>query len=120
MNNTNAVSGKASKDGSVPVDTPVSREQRQALVWAHQARSLQQQNPLVANLGVISGDLMSFAHGLAPALQSGIERGLTSAESHRGFTHLAEFYLKVVRQIDRLAQIERQLSAPAGEQEKGG
>jgi hypothetical protein len=83
-----------------------------ALVRAFQAQAARRPDPLAANLGVISGDLMGFAHALAAAVQADLAQGATSAKGHRRFVQDAEVYLKVVRQIDRLAQLERQLSPP--------
>jgi len=112
------VGDKTATNGGVQGDNPLNGARRQALVRAHQAQALQRPDPLAANLGVISGDLMGFAHVLAPAVQADLERTPTSAQSHRRFTHEAELYLKIVRQIDRLARIERQLSEAAQGQEK--
>jgi hypothetical protein len=90
-----------------------------ALVGALQAQALRRPDPLAANLGVIAGDLMGFAHGLAAAAQAGLADGAASAEARRSFLHNLEVYLKVVRQIDRLAQLERQPPPPRKGEGKG-
>ena len=105
--------------GGSPGEAPPSREQRMALVGALQAQALRRPDPLAANLGVIAGDLMGFAHGLAAAAQAGLADGAASAEARRSFLHNLEVYLKVVRQIDRLAQLERQPPPPRKGEGKG-
>jgi hypothetical protein len=91
-----------------------------ALARAFQARALQRPDPLAANLGVIAGDLMGLAHGLAAGVQANLARGTASAEGRQRFVQDAELYLKFVRQIGHFAQIERRLSPPKqGEEEAG-
>src|SRR4051794_31243939 len=87
---------------------PPSRQQRLALVRALQAQALRQEDALAANLGVLSADLMGFAHALAATVQAGLAEGAASAEGRQRFGQDAELYLKFIRQIDRLAQLERQ------------
>ncbi len=94
----------------------LNRDQRMRLVQKYQALALQRQDPLAANLGILSADLLSFAHGLATLVRADLAQELPGPERHQKFFRDAELYLKFVRQIDRLAQIERQLSLPrAGE-----
>jgi hypothetical protein len=90
----------------------VTSQQRQALVLALQNHALQRPDPLAANLGVLTGDLMGIAHSMANALSAAA--GPESALGQAGAFALGriETYLKVVRHIDRLLQVERQLSTP--------
>jgi hypothetical protein len=89
-----------------------------ALVRAFQAEALARTDLLAANLGVLSGDLMGFAHQLAVAVQANLAQGATSAAGRKRLFQDTEVYLKIVRQIDRLAQLERRPSSPkTGEEE---
>jgi hypothetical protein len=117
MNDTNP---RAPVAGEGPSASPPSREQRLALVRALQAQALRQEDPLAANLGVLSADLMGFAHTLAPAVQAGLTAAAASAEGRRRFGQDAELYLKFVRQIDRLAQFARQRPSPPRGEAHGG
>jgi len=73
---------------------------------------------LAANLGVIAADLMGFAHGVAAMVQANLAQGLTSTEGHAKFIENSELYLKFIRQIDRLAQLERHPPHPLTQGEK--
>jgi hypothetical protein len=104
----------------VPVDSqnsgpPTMHDQRMDLVRAFQVQAMRRQDPLAANLGVISADLMVFAHGLAAAVQDKLARAPALTDQYRRLVQDAELYLKFVRQIDRLAQIQRQLSQDGAE-----
>jgi hypothetical protein len=99
-----------------PTPTPA---QRLDLVRAFQMQAMQRQDPLAANLGVISADLMGIAHGLAATVQAALASGPASAEGRQRFVQDAELYLKFVRQIDRLALIERQLPSSGKGDENG-
>lgn len=71
---------------------------------------MQRADPLAANLAVINGDLMHFVYRLRQTL----DQGLTG--SHTDAQHLArqaELLLRCVRQVDRLAQLDRQLTQAA-------
>lgn len=94
---------------------PLSSEQRLALVRAFQAQALDRANPLLANLGILSADLMGFSHLLAASVQTNLEQLPSSAQGRKDLFQNAELFLKFVRQIDRLAQIERQLEKPSRE-----
>jgi hypothetical protein len=72
--------------GQPPDDPTPTPAQRLALVRAFQSRALGRLNPLAANLEVISGDLMLFAHRLAASVQAdlaeaGIPRRATRSYS---------------------------------------
>jgi hypothetical protein len=97
-------------NGSTRDSSPTLSE-RMALVRAYQQQAMARPDPLAANLGTIAGDLMSFAHALTSLVQPQLLQGAVSEETRRRFVANLELYLKVVRQSDRLAQIERQLGA---------
>ena len=104
----NHVDNEAPTAGGAP-----TRDQRLGLVRAFQAQAMLRRDPLAANLVRLTGR-PEFR------LQAALGQGPTSPEAHKRFVHDAEMYLKFVRQIDRLAQIERQLSPPTrGEGQSG-
>jgi hypothetical protein len=115
MNETNS---QGPTDGNPSGMSPTS-EDRMALVRAFQREAMKRPDPLAANLGVIAADLMGFAHGLAARVQESLSRAATSSGGRQQFVQNADLYLKFVRQIDRLAQLERQLSRPSKGEEKG-
>jgi hypothetical protein len=87
-----------------------ARDTRLALIHAYQDQALKHPNPLAANLGVINGDLMELVYRLRQALDSSASR------SPADFPQLAQqvdVLLRTVRQVDRLAQLERQLATAA-------
>ncbi len=89
--------------------------QRLALVRAYQLQAMARPDPLAANLGTITADLMSFAHALAFQVQTQLAQGTVAEEARRQFAAHMELYLKMLRQSDRLVQLERQLGAAAAE-----
>ncbi len=109
---------RAPDNGAKQGAMALTRDQRMGLVRRYQALALQRQDPLAANLGILSADLMGFAHGLAARVQADLARELPDPEGQQSFQRDAELYLKFLRQIDRLAQIERQLSLPVKGKEK--
>ena len=94
-------------DPTTPPPAP-TRADRRRLVAALQARALTQADPLAANLGVLTGDLMSVAHGLAEQLRAGAD-GPPAAGAPRPPD--VDGFLKVLRQVDRLAEVGRRLAA---------
>lgn len=112
--------GKCSERDSQPkplapdpkhIPSSVSRADRERLVAAYQTRALQRADPLTANLEVISGDLMQMLHRIRESMDKSFATTADSAEDCRKFHQQAETYLKFVRQVDRLAQITRQVEA---------
>lgn len=91
---------EASADESV-------RDPRRELIQKFQSDAMQRQDALSANLGMINGDLMLMAYRLRQSIEKTMAK--TDAATDRQFAQQAETYLKYVRQIDRLAQIDRQL-----------
>jgi hypothetical protein len=84
--------------------------ERLELIRSFQAQALAQPDPLAANLQLLSGDLMLFAHRSRQMLEAGSVGAGSGVAQQEQFTRQAELHLKFVRQIDRLAQITRQLS----------
>ncbi len=97
--------------------TPV---QRLEMIHRFQAEAMKRADPLAANLGVLSGDLMLFAFRISEAVEPVLTASVTSEGKFGAFAQQAEMYLRVVRQLDRLAQIERQLprTTKLGSQER--
>lgn len=102
---------KTTPDNGLEQNNMPPLSERLALVRAYQQQALARPDPLAANLGMIGGDMMSFAHVLAYQLQTQLAQGAVSEETRRRFAADMELYLRVVRQSDRLTQIERQLGA---------
>jgi hypothetical protein len=90
---------------------PGPEEGRLALIRALQTPALAKPDPLVANLQVLNADLMLLAHRARELTEAALAGGQGPAEQEQFFRR-AELYLKVVRQIDRLASLTRQLPAP--------
>jgi hypothetical protein len=59
----------------------------------------------IRGLGVLAGDLILLAHAVGERVRAAQAGGDTR------FGQSAELYLKVLRQFDRFAQIERQVTA---------
>src|SRR5687768_3005403 len=98
---------------------PPTREERLGMIREFQSRALRRPDALSANLGLISGDLMLFALRIREAMEENLSGLPATPEGLRQFERQAETYLKFVRQIDRLAQIERQLARPEAGGEPG-
>jgi hypothetical protein len=104
--------------GEVPAASGPSREQRLARAREYQAQALQRPDPLAANFGVITSDLMVCAHLLAPIAQADLGRPAGPAQEPRDYRS-TELYLRVVRQVERQGRVERQLAAPPSEARGG-
>ena len=111
MNATN----QTTSDHPSASDRAPTLSERMALVRAYQLQAMARPDPLAANLGMIAGDVMSFAHALASQAQTQLAQATISDETRRRFAANMELYLKLVRQSDRLMQLERQLSAAAAD-----
>jgi hypothetical protein len=104
--------------GAAPCEAAPSCEQRLALVRSYQAEALRRQGPLAARLGALKAGLLSLAHGLARLVQGGLARG--PAAGRQRPCQGAVLYLKLTRQIDRLAQLERRPPTAFGAGGEGG
>ena len=90
-----------------------TEEERLDLIRSFQAQALAQPDPLAANLQLLSGDLMLFAHRVRQMLEASLQGAGNGAARQEQFARQAELHLKFVRQIDRLARLTRQPSAKA-------
>lgn len=88
-------------------------EERLKLVRTLQARALQRQDPFVANLEVISGDLMMIMYRAWEKMEAKL---LGGAASESLFAREVEAYRKLAREVTRSAQAARLLAQP----DKGG
>jgi len=88
-----------------------ARNERLELIRKFQADAMKRPDALSANLGVINSDLMRMLSRLSEALEKSMANTEPGADRH--FAQQAETYLKFVRQIDRLAQLDRQLQKPS-------
>jgi hypothetical protein len=87
-----------------------TEEERLELIHSFQTQALAQPDPLTANLQLLSGDLMLFAHRSRQMLEAGLVGAGSGMAQQEQFARQAELHLRFVRQIDRLAQITRQLT----------
>ena len=90
-----------------------TEEERLELIHSFQTQALAQPDPLTANLQLLSGDLMLFAHRVRQMLEASLQGAGNGAVQQEQFARQAELHLKFVRQIDRLARLTRQPSAKA-------
>lgn len=102
---------KTTQDSGSAQDSAPTLHERMELARAYQKQARARPASLAANLGTIAGDLMSIAHALALQVQTQLVQPAASEETRRRSFASMELYLKVVRQSDRLVQIERQLGS---------
>jgi hypothetical protein len=93
---------------------------RLALIQRFQAEAVQRPDALAANLAVINADLMLVVYGLRQALEKSVTRPDPSPEQQQQLARQATTYLAFVRQIDRLAQLDKQLLKAAEPPEGAG
>jgi hypothetical protein len=108
--NSSAAPVMAPTDRSAGVNETVPPDDRLALIRAFQAQAMTRANPLAANLAVINGDLMHLVY----QLQQAVDKSVTGSPTD--FSQLArraELLLRLVRQVDRLAQLDRQFTQAA-------
>jgi hypothetical protein len=105
----NLTNGKTSAGvlESEAFELAASREERLRLIRAFQTQAMKKSDPLAANLDVISGDLMLFAFRMREIMEKDMMGALTTERGFQQFERQSEVYLKFIRQLDRLAQIER-------------
>jgi hypothetical protein len=85
-------------------------DERLELIRSFQTQALQRADPLAANLAVLNADLMQFAY----RLRQSMEQSLSGSQAdYAELARQTELYLRCVRQVDRLAHIDRQLAQPA-------
>lgn len=111
MNDNNSAPAMVLTDPSAGLRETAPPDDRLALIRAFQAEAMRRAHPLAANLAVINGDLMQLVYRLRQTLD---ESRTGSPTDFPQFAQQAELWLRLVRQVDRLAQLDRQL-APAAE-----
>jgi hypothetical protein len=84
-----------------------SPAQRARLARAYQAAACRRPDPLAANLGVLTGDLLVLAHGFAEQVPAALAAAGPDPAADPRFARTVELYLKLLRQVDRLAQADR-------------
>ena len=72
--------------------------------------SLGKVDPLEANLGAVSADLMQMALRLKEAIEADL--GARQLDHFEKLMPAIDAYLRVTRQIDRLASLDRRLTSP--------
>jgi hypothetical protein len=100
-------------DPNTPPAAP-TRADRRRLVAQLQTAALAQASPLAANLGVLTGDLIHVAHALAEHVRAADAGDAAIDRRPAGGGRAApdvEQFLKVMRQVDRLAEVGRRLAA---------
>jgi len=85
---------------------------RLAKVQEHLRESLGKADALEANLGAVSSDLMLMACRLKEAIEDAL--GKKSLDHFDKLVPAIDAYLRVARQIDRLANLDRRLTAVHG------
>ena len=90
----------------VPEVAPLNRSE---LIEKYREQALQKASPLAANLAVINSDLMVFAQGNAESVSPPPSWPAGSPEASQRFERQANLQLRIVRQIDRLAQMDERL-----------
>jgi hypothetical protein len=109
MTDNQAVAAVAPVDQPCQASATAPHDERLALIRAYQNQALQRADPLAANLAVLTADLFQYAY----RLKQSMEESLTgSPADYADWAPGIEWYLRCVRQIDRLAQLERQLAQP--------
>jgi hypothetical protein len=88
-------------------------EERLARIRELQARALTRPDPLAANLEVLEADLMLFAYRVSRSLEETLACPPDPAGPPPPFGRLAETYLKLLRQLDRLVAVSRAVERTA-------
>lgn len=99
-----------SPEPSTPSPGPTMAD-RLRLVGRLQAQAVARPNPLAANVGVLTGDVALFAHMQADRARAALTGPGGNAPPSG---EAAETFLKMVRQFDRLAQLEQRLADQGG------
>jgi hypothetical protein len=95
-----------------PPHRPTS-EERLSLIHALQNQALQRKDPLMANLEMMSADLMLIARDIKDAIQANLANAVPPTQQAEQFQRHLENYLRCTRQIDRFANITRQSPSKA-------
>ena len=90
-----------------PAPPGPTQAQRTELVRRLQAEACRRADPLAANLGLMTADLIGMSHGLLAHVQAALAADGAGAVADPQFAKTAELSLRVLRQIDRFAHLER-------------
>jgi len=102
--------------GRSPAPPPaLSPEDRAHLARAYQARAARRPDLLAANLGVLNAEMMLMAHVLGDRARAGLAATSDTPADAMESARAADMYLKFIRQIERVAQLERRSGPPAGD-----
>ena len=113
---TETVANGTTPAEAVPANEPEAKSNAAGLtamrlekVDDHLRESLDKTDTLEANLGVVSADLMRMACRLTDAIEETLSK--TSLDHFQKLVPAIDAYLRVARQIDRLAMLDRRLTS---------
>jgi len=95
-----------------------ARLKRSKMIEKFREQALRKANAFAANLAVINSDLMVFAQGNEESVSPPPPEG--SPEESKRFEHQANLHLRIVREINRLAQMDEQLANRGESQARDG
>ena len=87
-------------------------DQRLALVRKLQSKAAARSDPLAANLGIITADVTMVAHTIGAAMQECLTEAKSATAALEQNERKLDLYLKCVRQLDRMARIDREITTP--------
>jgi len=97
------------KPATPPLESETLRKQR---IDDFQRNALADPDALQANLGAINGGLMRLSYRMEAAIEASLAQIRDPAERFERLGPAIDTFLKVARQIDRYAQLDRRLSSP--------
>jgi hypothetical protein len=98
------------QENSAPQLT-LDEKQRQELIYKLQKDGMEQADPLIANLQILTAEVIQVAYLVRDAITGRLSNEPMSEQRFPQIAPRAELFLKCVRQVDRLAQIKRQSNA---------
>lgn len=98
--------------------TPDVSKMRLKKIREYLVESLEQADALQANLGATSSDLMLMGFRLKEAIEEAMGDSSNPLGRFERLMPAIEGYLKVTRQIDRLAQLDRRLTDTRADRQK--
>lgn len=93
-----------------PTEGEVLRKRR---IDDFQRDALADPDALQANLGAINGGLMRMSHHMETAIEAALTTIADPVDRFERLGPAIDAFLKVTRQIDRLAQLDRRLTSPS-------
>jgi hypothetical protein len=94
-----------------PKKSAPTQEERDRLIRALQSQALQRTDPLSANLEMLCADLVACANRVNQALAKESPDLPVHSSGYKAFERKADLSLKLTRQIDRFANLQRQQAA---------